>query len=65
MSKKSPLGLSFEEMAAIGRRAFADAKRDAIATGLPNPYIDVEKRARAHKEIAEGGFPGDASDEEE
>ncbi|WP_417464832.1 hypothetical protein [Kordiimonas sp.] len=64
MTKKSPFDLSFEEMAAIGERAFAEAKRETVATGLPNPYINVESRARYLKKIAQGGLQNNRSKDE-
>ncbi len=61
MTKKSTFDLSFEELAEIGEQAFAQAKREAIATGLPNPYIDVERQDRYFQKIAQGGGRSDAS----
>ena len=61
MDKKSPFGLSFEEMAGIGERAFADAAREAKKTGLNPGYIDVAHRDAILREIAEGQEPGETS----
>ncbi|WP_417464825.1 hypothetical protein [Kordiimonas sp.] len=61
MTKKSTLDLSFEELAEIGEQAFAQAKRKAIATGLPSPYIDVESQDRYFQKIAQGCAQSDTS----